>query len=478
MPTTTRASTQGEGRRPRILILSEDPIRQKMAGPAIRCWHMALELSRECDVRLVSWKSIERRSDDFTLAYVAADDNATMIQHEDWMDVVIVQGVGFRQFESIRHTQKVVVADLYDPFHLEQLEHKKHLPAGQWRDEVRKAVSLLDEQIARADLFLCASERQRDLWIGSLSALGRVNPLNYSADPTLGSLVRIVPFGLPDSPPIQTRHAIKGTVPGIDPSDKVLIWGGGIYEWFDPITLIDAMGILAPTHPEVKLYFLSAQHFNQEIADMNIVGQTRDRSARLGLTDKSVFFNSSWVDYDDRANYLMDADLGVSTHHLHAETRFSFRTRILDYLWAGLPVVTTEGDTFAELVERRGLGAVVPAGDPEALAAAIIATLSPPATASAAEAVAAVRPTLAWSQALSPLRDFCADPRRAADHTDLPRTASFGRGGFDRILSMPRGRARDLRLFVYYLREGGPALLLSKIRERRGRFAREGSVGN
>ncbi len=30
----------------------------------------------------------------------------------------------------------------------------------------------------------------------------------------------------------------------------------------------------------------------------------------LGLTDKHVFFNEEWVAYDDRQNYLLDADVG------------------------------------------------------------------------------------------------------------------------------------------------------------------------
>ena len=47
-----------------------------------------------------------------------------------------------------------------------------------------------------------------------------------------------------------------------------------------------------------------------------------------------MFFNEDWVAYDDRQNYLLEADVGVSTHLDHVETEFSFRTRILDYLWA------------------------------------------------------------------------------------------------------------------------------------------------
>jgi hypothetical protein len=42
--------------------------------------------------------------------------------------------------------------------------------------------------------------------------------------------------------------------------------------------------------------------------------------------------------------------VGVSTHRDHLETRLSFRTRMLDYIWAGLPIVCTDGDHFASLV--------------------------------------------------------------------------------------------------------------------------------
>ncbi len=56
-----------------------------------------------------------------------------------------------------------------------------------------------------------------------------------------------------------------------------------------------------------------------------------------GALGTSVFFNPDWVAYEDRGDYLLEADAGVSTHFAHIETEFAFRTRILDYLWAGLP---------------------------------------------------------------------------------------------------------------------------------------------
>ncbi len=49
----------------------------------------------------------------------------------------------------------------------------------------------------------------------------------------------------------------------------------------------------------------------------------------------------------------------------------SFRTRILDYLWAGLPIVATDGDGFASLIQEHDLGEIVAAEDVDGLVAAL-----------------------------------------------------------------------------------------------------------
>ena len=91
----------------------------------------------------------------------------------------------------------------------------------------------------------------------------------------------------------------------------------------------------------------------------------------LGLLDRRVFFNEGWVPYDERGAYLLEADVGVSAHFDELEARFAFRTRLLDCIWAGLPIVTSRGDALAEVVEERGLGRAVPPGDVDAYAEAL-----------------------------------------------------------------------------------------------------------
>ena len=44
----------------RVMVLTGDPLGRKMAGPAIRSWNMALELSKTHSVALVTFTHLEQ----------------------------------------------------------------------------------------------------------------------------------------------------------------------------------------------------------------------------------------------------------------------------------------------------------------------------------------------------------------------------------------------------------------------------------
>ncbi|MES1169689.1 MAG: glycosyltransferase, partial [Leifsonia sp.] len=98
------------------------------------------------------------------------------------------------------------------------------------------------------------------------------------------------------------------------------------------------------------------------------------------------------------------------------ETAFSFRTRILDYLWASLPIISTDGDTFAELIRDNELGRVVPPEDVDALAAAIEELLfDTNERARIAANVERFASSMTWATSLTPLLEFCKNPTPAPD---------------------------------------------------------------
>jgi hypothetical protein len=115
-----------------------------------------------------------------------------------------------------------------------------------------------------------------------------------------------------------------------------------------------------------------------------------------------------WVPAERRWDLLRDVDLLVAPHRPSLETRLALRTRFLDALAAGLPVVATEGGAMARLLAEHRAGWTVPPGDPGALAAALGEAL---AAGEAPRGATALVERFGWERALGPRSAFCRDPR-------------------------------------------------------------------
>jgi len=81
---------------------------------------------------------------------------------------------------------------------------------------------------------------------------------------------------------------------------------------------------------------------------------------------------------------------------------------MVDFLWAGTPIVCTKGDVIAELVETQGLGFAVPERDEDALVAALGALLDDAGLRARCTAnLARLRAAMTWEETLAPLIEFC-----------------------------------------------------------------------
>lgn len=461
-------------RRRQVCVITGEPLGERMAGPAIRAVEICKVLQAEHDVVLVTMGSCDYEGDGFRALSAGGKTLRHIVEHSD---LVVFQGLFLTTHPWAVEVPVALVADIYDPFHLEALEQERARPLPQRQKITEGTVDALNTQLARADFLLCASDKQRDFWLGQLAGLGRVNPLTYDDDQSLRRLIDVAPFGLPDAPPVQGRHALRGTIPGIGMTDKVVLWGGGVYNWFDPLTLIAAIDVVRREVPEVRLVFMGMKHPNPGVPQMRMAERARQLSAALELTDRHVFFNETWVPYEQRADVLLDADVGVSCHYPHVETEFSFRTRILDYLWAGLPIVCTRGDALAQLVHDRQLGTAVPAEDVGSLALALTALLrDDEARAQTAVRVRQEAAGFTWSTALAPLVAYARHPRQAPDIVPL-----VGKARWSGSSAMPKPRLLDLRedvaLAKEYLRKGGVGELTRRAASRVKRVATHRPAG-
>ncbi|GFP37605.1 hypothetical protein HKBW3S44_01281 [Candidatus Hakubella thermalkaliphila] len=401
--------------RNKVLLISYDVIGPNMAGPGVRYFELARVLREYCLLTLAIPNAPQIEGDGFRIAQYSTEQESSLKELVEESQVVVIQGHIVHFFPFLKYLRKPVVVDLYNPFLLESLEMYGDGSCGERMRISQGNLAILKDQLALGDFFICASEKQRDLWIGMLAAEGRINPLTRDQDKTFRRLIDVVTFGLPQEKPRYIRRVLKGVLSGIGEKDKVILWGGGIWNWLDPITPIKAVSELASIRKDVRLVFLGTKHPDPRLPEMERCSQAIQLSRELGLLDRQVFF-LEWVSYQDRQNYLLESDIGISCHPEHLETRFSFRTRILDYIWAGLPVIATEGDAMEEVIRGNEIGKTVRPGDPLELAETINLLLEDNSLrARCRENEERLAEKYRWEVVAQPLVQFCQQPTLAAD---------------------------------------------------------------
>jgi glycosyltransferase involved in cell wall biosynthesis len=399
-----------------VLIVSSDVVGKRMAGVGIRYWHIASALMRQgLDVVLAVPGEDPVQGEGFDVVAYAQDSYSSLAPHLAGAQVVLVSGYTLAQFPALQDPGVPIIVDLWAPFVLENLAEFVGGSLESRAARYQVSVAVINQQLQAGDFFVCASERQRDFWLGMLVANNRTNPYVYAEDPTLCRLLSVVPFGLPREVPHHAHAVLRGVHPGIAERDKVILWNGGIWDWYDPVTLIRALQQVLEVRTDVKLVFLGMRHPNPVVSHTRQLDAALDLSKDLGLYDRHIFF-IDWVPYEEVQNYLLETDIGAVLHFNHIETRFSFRARILSYLWAEVPILITEGSPSSDIVREKGLGQVVAYQDAAGTAEAILQMLSlPDPKAFYRSCFEQVREQFAWDNVVQPVVDFCRQPHFADD---------------------------------------------------------------
>lgn len=438
----------------KILIVTLEPVAGKMAGPAIRSLEVGRQLADEFSVTVFSPQpalDAAQMGAESELRIVCGGGRNRLYQLSEEADILFIQANVLKSFPALARSGKYMIVDLYDPYLFSLFEQYENDPVTA-SSSYRLMHQVLEKHMLSADFSVCASERQRDYWIGRFCALGRINPEIYQFDRSLRKLIDVAPFGVKTSSAVQKRHGIKGVVPGIAIDDQVLLWGGGIWDWFDPLTIILAVNQVKERLPKLRLYFMGMKSPNPQVPLMAMATKCKALAEELGLLNKYVFFSEDWVAYEDRANFLLDADIAVSAHFDVIETRYSFRTRILDYFWAGLPILTTGGDDLGNLIESQNAGQTLQFQDVEGWANAIIKTIE---NEDLRKQYAAGSRSLAqqfqWSNTVEPLRKYCRNPHRLPTHARVTMPsllerahAVYSRGGKELVIRRSKELLGDL----------------------------------
>jgi glycosyltransferase involved in cell wall biosynthesis len=430
-------------RTPSVLFICADGVGEQMAGLGIRCWELARTLSTNATVTVAHGGREQGQREGIRLVPFRPHAPGALRTLIEQADTVVAHPQWPLVDRWLRRSSARVVIDLYCPETLETLE----LTAGRSRAARRQLTATtldrLHASLRTGHNFICASESQRDLWLGAMLALRLIGPELYDDDVSMRETIDLVPFGAPREPPAESAEgalsaqtapgaeATRGakaapgaqattggprqTIPGVNADSELVLWNGGIWRWLDAPAAIRAVGEVARRRPNVRLVFMGGAPDHPAAAQST--REARTLADGLGLLGSVVHFHDSWVPYAERGAWLTQADCAISAHAEHLETRFAYRTRLLDCFWAGLPIVCTTGDDLADYVARENLGAVAPPQDAPALAAALEQVLEN-GRESYAERLHVAAEQHSWQRMARPLERWIAAPRPATRPAD------------------------------------------------------------
>lgn len=387
----------------RVLVLCHDVVGKNMAGPGIRYQNVARVLSKHFSVTLGVF-SEKNRADKEVI--VVDPDTTAFHKVFDEHDVIFAQWLSPKMIDYAGRTGKFIVFDLYAPVPVEYLANLEFSdkPVTKYQnEEFRAVVQMYKDYLAQGQLFTCSNERQRDFWAGYLTASNLYGPEDFRGGKIHNNFL-LCPMGIDPLPPSSTRK-LRKSVKGIDKDDFVLLWTGGIWDWFDAQLIVRAMSKLKD--PSIKLVFLGTKHPNSIYKEeMKESLAARSLAGQLNLLDKTIFFLDGWIPYEERGAYFKDADAAIYADKDSLETRFSHRTRVLDHFWAHLPTICSSGDYISDMIDRNGLGIVVEERSAEAFGRAIENLRDDRILYSKIQSnIKDFEPRLSWEQTLKPLTE-------------------------------------------------------------------------
>jgi glycosyltransferase involved in cell wall biosynthesis len=361
-----------------VTIATPDRVGERMAGPGIRAWHFATELSRHFNVTLVA-QLAETESAGFRQLRWGSSEAVTAMEAAD---VLVAQP--HRKVLAIKHSRAIY--DLFDPVVLELEELVRVRPS--FRLKMHRSVEWgrLGVALKSGWRLIAAAPRQRDFYLGvHASRGGEVEGWNERwLD---------VPFGA--EPGVTTPSKLEAGPP-------LFVWSGGSWEWLDPQLAVEAIESLVAGGTPARLLFLGGAHPNPEV------------DGRVGVSglpgEGPVIRNPEWIPYRERGRWIAGARAAMMLHRETAEAGVSIRTRLFDAIAFGVPVIASRGGWAADLVEREGLGLVVEPGSADSVTAAMRRMIEDDAFhAACVEHLERVRPRFAWSEVVAPLTRAIAE---------------------------------------------------------------------
>lgn len=164
----------------------------------------------------------------------------------------------------------------------------------------------------------------------------------------------------PEPPATALETQALRTKLGLDEGEHMILAVGRLSKEKAHIDLLRAFEKLIDTHPDIKARLVI-------VGDGPERGPLNEAAASLGIQDRVVFAGQS----SNVGVYYAAADVLVNPSHSEGSPYV-----LLEAMAAGLPIVASEVGGVPEMVQNNETALLVPAGDPQAMADAIVRVLN------------------------------------------------------------------------------------------------------
>ncbi len=268
-------------------------------------------------------------------------------------DCIVAVNFSHALYATKLHTRKPIWMDIYgDMLTIAQAARFR----AQSDRGIATLIAFMNSILKVGDVFSACGEPQKHMMVGELAMAGRLNSRTFGYQFT-----RVI---LPGSPsaiepkPPNRKNISVFRQENIADEAFVVLWCGGYNTWTDVETLFRGLTFAMSENP--KIHYLSVGASTYE-APNNVYVHL------LSLIEKSPFRDRfhmlGWRPWSEMSEYYQNSDVGINIDALHYETIYGTRTRLVEMMASGLPIVTTLGAELSYMLKKRNAALTFDIGD-------------------------------------------------------------------------------------------------------------------
>jgi glycosyltransferase involved in cell wall biosynthesis len=220
----------------------------------------------------------------------------------------------------------------------------------------------LDIILRNADVYSTCSTPQKFEVVGHLGMARRLTSETIGYD-----FVQAILPGAP-SKQMQIRDMINLRGEKLPDDAFIVLWCGGYNVWTDVEVLF--RGLSAAMEKDSRIHYVSA---GAGVAMQNNTSYERLLEMITNSPHKDRFHMLGWQPSTAIPGLYQQADIGINLDAFHYETMLGTRTRLVEMMHYGLPVVTTLGCELSHIIRDQELGLTFQIGDTQTFSQQILA---------------------------------------------------------------------------------------------------------